>query len=250
MFWEYFKNIKFLLVDQPGILQGLLRGSAGLLDAVQQDILYLRDQFMDSSTDLLDEMARSRGLFPFPGESKTAYRYRLINAYQWWVSTQSERGLAEILMNYSGLAHLQLTNLDEPDRWAEFIISAEIVDGFDSDQWQSLISAIDELKPARSKLAGIDLKTTTSVAEMNIAAASVSGIESILVSGDNYYYYVPLKLTFSMGVVQTLVSLLARFETRQVEILDCGLFDTTLAIVDSGTFQTQAPHIVDCGVFI
>jgi len=248
MFWAYFKRLNYLLISQPGVLQGLVRGASGLLDAVREDIVCVQEQFLPNQTEQLNEMARSRGLFQFPGESERSYRYRLVNAYQWWKLTQSESGLAQILMDYSGLSNLRFENLDDPLRWAEFTIDADICGGFDRNQWNTLVSAIDELKPARSKIAGINLNSTTEPILVDVAFAVVSGIDCFLTTGDATLYYCPLSVSSRIGVLQTEITILLNFQSNQTDVVDCGVFDNpAMFSVVSGTYQTVINDMVDCG---
>jgi len=240
MFWNYFQKLKFLLIEYPGIFQGLVRGASLTLDQAREDIFYLREQFLSSETDQISKLAGSRGLHQYPGETDSAFRYRLIHAHEWWKKTQSGRGLAEILMQYTGLKSLQLKKLDDPERWAEFIIDAEIPEGgIDSSQYSTLLSAIDELKQASSKLAGVNVQSTVEPCEITVAAALATGVSSIYNSClSTKMFYIPLPVLLGNQYTQSYVTIrLSDSFSDWSDVLDCG------------SFQLQATEVCDCGLY-
>jgi hypothetical protein len=161
LFWAYFRDtLRLPFILKRGALALLAEGGATLLDAARGVIVSLRDQFCPERCEeaFLANFARSRGMVRAPQEPDTHWNARVRFAYHWWVRGGRSSTMAQVLVDYFGFASVEIINLRAEDstRWAEFRIVADVVGsdlmfGDDQIQW-----AINEIKPARSKLAGID----------------------------------------------------------------------------------------------
>jgi len=238
MFWKYFQSLRFLLIDFPGIFQGLVRGASISLDLARDDIFWLREQFLPSLTENLNEMGSSRGLHKYIGETDEQFRFRIEMAFLFWKQTQSKAGLQDFLMEYTGLENLFFKNIDG-ERWAEFSIDAKIPDqGFGDQQMTVLFNIVDELKPARSKLAGINLKTYISDCQIPIALSSIAGLSQYSNFPVKDLFFIPICLTIGNYCNQSYLT---------IKLSD--VFDE-LFIIENGGFESQAIEIVDSGSFL
>lgn len=168
IFWRYFKeNLAWPLTRIPGGLAALAEGAAGALDQVRQDILWLRLQFNPSTceTQYLEHYARARGIRRHRLESLDLFRVRVVSAYAWQLMGGKVSGLRKIL-DYYGYVVAGIVNLrtEDPARWAEFRVALEPpAEGFRADDYELLAWAINDQKPARSKLASIRLNREASL---------------------------------------------------------------------------------------
>jgi hypothetical protein len=160
VFWRYFRDtlrLPFILVGGP--LAMLAEGASGLLDAARSVCLSLRDQFfVETCEDVyIAQFARSRGIVRSPLEAADGYANRVRLAYLWHKRGGRAGQIAQTLADYFGFAGIEIVNLraEDADRWAEFrvvIHSMGTATVYDEAQtaW-----AINEIKPARSKLDSI-----------------------------------------------------------------------------------------------
>lgn len=160
LFWAYFRDtlrLPFILVGGPLAL--MAEGASICLDTVRSVIISLRDQFFSDRCDdvFLANYAQSRGIVRAPQEPEEHWLYRVRFAYYWWSRGGRAAGMRASLINYFGFADVRIINLrdEDPTRWAEFRVEADIIGAsplFTQDQVEW---AINEIKPARSKLAEI-----------------------------------------------------------------------------------------------
>lgn len=162
VFWNYFKNtLKFALIWSPGPLTSLVRGAAGVLDDAREAELWLRDQFLPErcETANLDEFARSRGITRAAYETDVQYYERVRLAWNWFVTGGRESGVKRIVSDACGIDTVDIINLrdTDPARWAEFRVRINNIEGDMLSKLPTMTWAINEVKPARSKLAGYEL---------------------------------------------------------------------------------------------
>jgi hypothetical protein len=169
IFWRYFRDtLGWPLVRVPGALAAIVAGAASLLDQVREDMLWLRRQFNPATCEeqYLDHYAQARGIRHHRLESADRFRARVVNAYTWQLQGGRVAGLFAILSHY-GYAVVRIVNLrdEDPARWAEFrVVTDPPAEGFGADDYELLAWVINEQKPARSKLAGIRLTRSASLA--------------------------------------------------------------------------------------
>lgn len=181
VFRDYFKKtLRFLPVQKPGAIAALCEGGAGVLDTAREAVLWLRDQFHPErcSEDTLSRFAESRGISRFSYESDEQYFGRIRWAYSWYVKGGRDAGMLWILQDGYSVENAEVINLrnEDPLRWAEFAIKVENFTGQALLSLPSVIAAINEVKPARSKFAGFRLKMTTETATRHVGASGpVSG---------------------------------------------------------------------------
>lgn len=161
LFWAYFRDkLRFAPIQRPGPLAALAEGAAAALDTVREVMLKLREQFFPEKCEqeLLKRYARSRGIVRVPLEPEAHWLYRVRFAYLWWRSGGRGGAMAITLTNYFGFLSVTIENLrgEDPERWAEFRVRAELIGSDPSVAPEQVEWAINEMKPARSKLAGLE----------------------------------------------------------------------------------------------
>lgn len=157
VFWKYFtKDLKFIPFLKEGNTQLVGKGAASHLDETRDRILWLREQFIPLLCDegMLPYFAESRGIVKAPSETQEQYYQRIRYAYAWFVLGGRETGVDISLRNYFGYESVGVYNLrqDDEDRWAEFDVMIGDVSGEQLNYVNETIWAINEIKPARSKL--------------------------------------------------------------------------------------------------
>ena len=183
VFWDYFrKTLRFPLIWKPGTLGAVAEGGADAVDQARLDIAWLRDQFIDRKCDddHLAHFAESRGIVRAPSESEALFNQRIKDAYLWYLLGGRAAGMRQALIGYFGLSDVEVFNLrdEDPDRWAEFRlklygIAGDLLSRLDEVAW-----AANEIKPARSKLAGYRLHVNFETASLYKGIAVVSGLYS------------------------------------------------------------------------
>ncbi|OQY20069.1 MAG: hypothetical protein B6I36_02170 [Desulfobacteraceae bacterium 4572_35.1] len=163
LFGEYFKKtLRWLPSASLGPLAVLTEGIALALDSAREHVLWLRDQFLPALCDdeSLEHFARSRGITRASMEIEEHYLGRLRSAYLWWARGGRSSSIELALTRYFGFESATVVSLrdEDPDRWAEFrveldVLGGDLTMGFKQAEW-----AINENKPARSRLAGIKIK--------------------------------------------------------------------------------------------
>lgn len=113
----------------------------------------------------LDALGLERGLPRLAGEDDPTYRGRLIAAFV------QQKGTAEAMLDAFrklGFASGQIEELfkTDPLRWSEFKVTLDLASpSLTAKQRASVLSAIASLKPAHTKLAGLDLAAPLPAAE-------------------------------------------------------------------------------------
>lgn len=184
LFWDYFrKELRFPPIARPGVLAMLVEGAAAALDAAREVVLQLRYQFFPFSCEevYLVRFARSRGIVRNPLEPDEHWLARVRFAYHWWARGGRASAMAEALRIGFSFADVVVVNLgatgalydettgamlfdettDAPldfeagPRWAEFMVIVYLAGNEQLWTMDQVVWAINEVKPARSKLAEI-----------------------------------------------------------------------------------------------
>lgn len=184
MFWDYFKKeLRFPAIFRPGPLAMLADGAAGLLDTVREIIIQLRDQFFPllCETEQLKRFAAARGIVRAPLEAEDYWLSRVKFAYLFWAMGGRASSLAEALCKSFDFTSVDIINLGASDalidettaaplfdetsgepleyvdegRWAEFVVIVYMKTDAPQYIQEQVIWAINDVKPARSKLAAI-----------------------------------------------------------------------------------------------
>ncbi|WP_051283808.1 phage tail protein [Desulforegula conservatrix] len=162
IFWNYFKNgLKYALIWQPGPLATVVQGAADVLDSARESVLWVRDQFLPDrcEEENLDGFAASRGIVRAAYETDDQYYSRVRLAWHWYVLGGRESGIRRIVADACGIDTMEIINLrdTDPERWAEFRVRINNIQGDMLTKLPTMTWAINEVKPARSKLAGFEL---------------------------------------------------------------------------------------------
>lgn len=160
-FWEYFKNtLGWPLIQKAGPLAALMQGAARYMDDVKADILWVRRQWLPKYCEpsFLAGHGASRGVTRHRLETEAQYRSRVHRALAWQLLGGKQEGMPRILEFY-GYRPTGITNLRDEDeeRWAEFRPELAPFEGrgFTAEDWELLNWLVNDVKPARSKLAAI-----------------------------------------------------------------------------------------------
>jgi len=196
IFWNYFKKtLQFILIQKAGPLAQMTKGGALALDKAREDDLWLRDQFMPGRCDdeFLANFAKSRGIVRAPQEPEEYYQNRIRMAYIWYILGGRDDGMEQAMMNYFGFTEADVINLrnEDPERWAEFRVKlngvvGDILDRLDQVEW-----AVNEVKPARSKLAELELWLTFAMPTAGVAIGMLSGPVTLIypyIAGEIEFY--------------------------------------------------------------
>lgn len=189
LFWEYFRDtLRIPFILKRDALAMLAEGGAGNLDGVRDIIITLRDQFFAERCEevVLANFARSRGIVRAPLEPEASWRGRVRFAYLWWQRGGRAGGMAKVLIDYFGFAAVDVVNMraEDPARWAEFTVTCSMIGEeapFTSDQVTWLIN---EMKPARSKLAGLTMVATV-LSDIPCWSGAMFSAETIMVWPDD-----------------------------------------------------------------
>jgi len=187
LFWHYFRDtLRPTFIQTSDALALLAEGSARLLDDVRDIIITLRDQYSPTRCEPanLSRFAASRGLVRHALEPEEHWLARISFAYHYWARGGRASSLEEALrlgfgfagagvvrINTSGALYDEtsgaglydestgaILDYDNSERWAEFLVVCYLrpdqqVSGVSV--MNGVIWAINEVKPARSKLAGV-----------------------------------------------------------------------------------------------
>ena len=156
-FWTYAHDrLRGLWIFRPGPLSALVRGIAGYLDDIREDVIWTRNQYLASLAikDLMPGYAQSRAVPRTRYDNDEQHRTRVVRAYAWHHLGGKVTGLPQILAEY-GYPDSVVHNCreDNPERWAHFELHLLTP----THQWdQAEIDAVTALanlyKPGRSVL--------------------------------------------------------------------------------------------------
>ena len=154
-FWRYFKDgLSFGLIAAPGALAVLVHGLARHLDAVRQDVYWLRDQFAPPTAEdahvPLHGQARAVPRTRF--DDARRYRRRVERAHAWHRLGGKDQGLPEILAEYGfGGGEIRNCRLDDPNLWAHFDINLlHPPRDFAAADVDAVLALANQYKPGRS----------------------------------------------------------------------------------------------------
>ncbi len=186
LFKDYiFNTLRLSFLHKPGPLAMLPDGASGCLDSVRVVIESLRIQFLPPlcETIYLIRFAKSRGIVRNPLEPEPHWLERVRFAYLWWSRGGRASAMAEALQVGFGFGTVEIVNMtttfqlvdendrtpivDETtatdiadgnsDRWAEFTVVAHLKGNEIRYTREQIVWAINEIKPARSRLASLIL---------------------------------------------------------------------------------------------
>jgi P2-related tail formation protein len=157
LLWQYFRDtLRLPFLGKPGPLAMWVEGAASCLDTIRETILVLRDQYLPALCEdvYLEKFAASRGIVRAPLEPVEYWQARIRFAYHWWARGGRESAMVEGLKLGFGFADAKVINMraEDPDRWASFRVILEGGDGDIMLRLDQIRWAINEVKPARSKL--------------------------------------------------------------------------------------------------
>lgn len=121
MIWDYFKQLNWPLIFQPGPVSALVKGGALALNQAYEDILWLIQQADPAQTESthLHFHAESRGTPRWPNEPEAFYRKRIVYAHAWQAQAGKPKGLTNILSEAGIAADIiepaQIATMMEPD---------------------------------------------------------------------------------------------------------------------------------------
>jgi len=160
-FFEYFKALGMPYIRKPGgVNEGLVRTAAALMDDSKEDMKWLRYQFFPElcEDEHVDDHAEARGIERYQYESDEFFRNRVAGAFRFFANGGTKSGVNAFLESLGLDAHILEYHdgyYGEPEiGWAEFaaVINMESLDQTVENR-QFLAVFLNELKPARSKLA-------------------------------------------------------------------------------------------------
>lgn len=198
LFWDYFrKTLRWPQILVPGALAMLAEGGAACLDATRDVILQLRDQAFPSRCETvnLDRFAASRGIVRSPLEPDDHWYGRIRFAYLWWVRGGRESAMQESMRFGFGFTSCEVINLraEDPLRWASFRLVLEGVQGDIMTSLDAVTWAVNEVKPARSKLDSMQLYAVAEPSSLQRGIATIGGHATVI-----YPYTVP-EITVTFG---------------------------------------------------
>ncbi|MGD9809630.1 MAG: phage tail protein [Deferribacterales bacterium] len=158
MFFQYFsKTLKFPFLSAGSAITSLVKGMAAVLDDMVDVLYWLRKQFMPSECEeqYLRRFAESRSIKRYSFESAEQYRDRIFGAYIFYALAGRVDGIKAIFEMYGLDVAVQSLRDEDPERWAEFYLIFASVSADVLTRNTEYIEIINDVKPARSKLAGI-----------------------------------------------------------------------------------------------
>lgn len=164
IFWSYIQDkLHWPLIFRPGPLSAVIEGLARVFDDVREDMVWLRNQFspVTCEDEQLPAHAESRGILRHPLETQEQYRKRCLKAFAWNMLGGGSQGLPKILEHY-GYPNTDIQNVrkEEEERWAEFKVNVGVPEtGMKADEFILTGDVVNDQKPARSVLAGLNAKT-------------------------------------------------------------------------------------------
>lgn len=154
-FWEYFYEYLALpFLQEKGALAVLMEGYSRYLDAIQQDILWVRNQYLVPLADnsLISAYGESRNIPRTRYDTDTKYRTRVEKAFLWHKLGGKEQGLPEILSEY-GYPGSKIKNigLEKPELWAHLDINLlQAREGWGQEDIDAVYEIGNMYKPGRS----------------------------------------------------------------------------------------------------
>lgn len=180
LFWSYFRDtLRLPFIAMSGPLALLADGGSVCLDVAREVALFLRDQFFPSRCEdvYLARFGLCRGIVRQPLEPEEYWLGRVRFAYHWWARGGRASAMVEGLILGFGVDAAWVVNLraEDPERWASFRVvlvggAGDILLRLNQIKW-----AINEVKPARSWLAGMKFYAPTQLATRRLGIVSQTG---------------------------------------------------------------------------
>lgn len=158
-----FKTLRWPLCLNPGPIASVVHGLARVFNSVVADIEWLRDQFNPATCELqyLAPLAESRGITRHRLETDNdKFRQRVVKAFAWQLLGGKSAGMP-VLLKHFGYETDEPINVrsEDVERWAEFRIEMDSPETVLQNDYELLLWAINESKPARSKLESIRFRS-------------------------------------------------------------------------------------------
>lgn len=182
-FYEYFsKTLRFPFLRVGSTIISLVRGIALVLDNMLPSITWLRDQFLVSKceNEYLRYFAASRAIQRYTFESDDQYRDRIFAAFVYFSQAGKESGIKQIFAIYGLDVSVRNMRDTDPERWAEFELIFSGVSGSVMTGSTEYIEIINDIKAARSKLAGVVYNLDTVGADVYTASCLQSNAVCIV----------------------------------------------------------------------
>ena len=98
-------------------------------------------------------------------------------AYIWYILGGRDNGMEQAMINYFGFTEADVINLrtEDTERWAEFRVKLNGVAGDILQRLNQVEWAVNEVKPARSKLGEFELWLTFPAADTRVAIGMTAG---------------------------------------------------------------------------
>jgi len=158
MFWNYIRTkLAFIPVLKQGPLSALVNGAAKSLDTARGDILAVREAMMPETAapNYLAVIARQRGIVKWPDEAFDAFRVRVTIARLYWRTGGNPFGLCDIL---NAFGYRDIDVIEHTGKiWAEMTVAMKMDLAHAVPNTSYLVRLINDIKPARSRLRGLNL---------------------------------------------------------------------------------------------
>lgn len=161
LFFEYFKNLNWLYLKENSAITAIIHGLSLVLDETKEKITWVRNQGIMGLCDdeYINDHARSRNIQTRINETPEQFKRRVFYAFIWFRKSGRKSGMQESF-NVAGFPDIGIINCrdEDPERWAEFKLIFDDENKFlTHDQIKTITEIANIQKPARSKLASIDL---------------------------------------------------------------------------------------------
>lgn len=186
LFWDYFKKeLRLQSIAETGPIAMVTEGASVCLDVVRDIMNVLREQFLPELCEdaHLICFARSRGIVRNPLEPEAHWLMRVRFAYNWWSRGGRASTMEQALLIGFDFGAVSVVNMNKPFRlydegtmellddevttnnileggseyWAEFMVIVKLKGNAISYTREQIIWAINEIKPARSRLSALVL---------------------------------------------------------------------------------------------
>ncbi|MGE4319616.1 MAG: phage tail protein [Deferribacterales bacterium] len=163
-FYQYFsQTLRFPFLRAGSAFLSLVKGIAVVLDEMLEKLNWVRDQFVPSKceTQYLRHFADSRSIKRYSFETDEQYRGRICAAYVFFAQAGKDAGVQAIFALYGLPATIESLRDTDEERWAEFYLIFADVTGEVISSTDEYIQIMNDVKPARSKLAGVKYNLET-----------------------------------------------------------------------------------------
>lgn len=210
LFWRYFRDtLAWPWLATPGALCVIAKGLADTMDAVRDDIRWMRDQWVVplAEQDRMQGYGASRGAPRTRHDDDARHRRRVERAFAWHRMGGTVDGLPQILAEY-GYPDGRVRNLrdDDPAQWAHFDVEllSPPSTGFGAADIDAVRSLANEYKPARSVLGKVGFTLRSSAGLTAGAVISTAIIMEHRVGGGEAAFP-PAPLHVGAGCIQYVI---------------------------------------------